>query len=80
MTLTTGGIKVYYHIQSAANSTWTITHNLGGKVIAEFWAMDGSVLKKAFPLSVIHQDDNQMVVTWSAAKEGRATLLRDINP
>ena len=68
------GVMIYRFTQSAPQITWTIVHNLGSKPMVELFVNDDGVLKKAWPLSMEHVDDDTVVVTWSQGRSGQATL------
>lgn len=73
LTPSIGGILVHIHTQSSAASTWVINHNLGSKPLVELFVFDSGSLKKAWPLSLAHNDDNTVTVTWSQPRTGQAT-------
>jgi len=78
LTPTTGGVKFFQHTQSVAASTWNIFHGFGAKPMVDINVLDGGVVKKAFPLSVVHIDENNVQVTWSSARAGTASLASTI--
>lgn len=65
----------YMHTQATAATTWNINHGLGAKPSVDvFFDMNG-IVNKAFPLSIVHVDDNNVTITWSVARAGYATLV-----
>ena len=72
---TQGGIRVYRHEQSSASTTWNVYHNLGTKPLVEIFVQDAGVLKKAWPLSMEHVDDNNLTIVWSSPRVGLVTTL-----
>ena len=80
LTPTTGGIKFLAHVQSTPNTVWTINHNFGFKPLVEIQVYDDAVLKKAYPLNLEHVDDNTVVITWTVARTGFATIAGEQVP
>ena len=70
-----GGPKFFSHTQFTASSTWTITHNLGEQPSVDVNAFNGSTLLKAFPLAIIHINENVSSVIWNTPRTGYATLI-----
>ncbi len=68
------GIMVYRFTQTVPLLTWTIVHNLGSKPMVELFVDDNGTLKKAWPVSMDHIDNDTVVVTWSQGRTGQATL------
>jgi hypothetical protein len=69
-----GGVRFFQFTQSAPATTWTIYHAFGSKPLVELNVDDSGTVKKAYPLSIEHTDDNTVTVTWSTARTGRASL------
>jgi len=72
--MTTAVITNYTHNQDVAASTWTINHNLGSKPMVDVLLSINGQLQKVYPLSVTHSSDNTTVITWTAARTGKAIL------
>jgi hypothetical protein len=72
---TLAGIRVYRHEQTTASNTWLIYHSLGSKPLVEILVHDNGVLKKAWPLSMEHIDENNLRIVWSSPRTGFATTL-----
>lgn len=69
------GVRSVNYSQTVASTTWTIEHNFGFKPNVDVMInVNGGQLQKAFPLSITHSDDNTVIVTWTTAKTGQATL------
>lgn len=65
----------YNHVQAAANTTWTISHNLGAAMVAlDCIVLEGGSLEKILPLTVLETDTNTITVTFSTAREGFARV------
>jgi hypothetical protein len=60
----------YTHNQSAASTTWTITHSLGFKPNVTVFDSGESMVEG----SVTHTSINQLTITFSASISGRAHL------
>lgn len=74
-TLSRGGIRVYSHTQSSAQTTWTVSHNLNADiVISEVISFDGANQVKAFPATYNKTDNNTLTITWSSARTGSITV------
>jgi hypothetical protein len=65
-----GGVKFWQYEQTTPAVTWNIYHAFGQKPLVDILAYDNGVLKKAFPLSMIHVDDNNIEITWTSARTG----------
>jgi hypothetical protein len=65
----------FKHVQSSASATWTITHNLGKKPINDVVLNVNGAQTVINPTSVIHTDDNTLVITFSSAQTGEANLI-----
>ena len=74
LTPTQGGVQFYQHTQSTASSTWTINHNFGTIPLVDVNVWDGGILKKAFPQSVTHVNENSISITWSVPRTGYASV------
>lgn len=65
----------YNHNQGSPSSVWTITHNLNTQALTiDVYIDNAGVLTKVLPLSVVHQDNNTVVVTFSGAQFGKARI------
>ena len=70
-----GGIRVWQYTQGTAASTWNIYHGFGVTPLVDINAFDDSgVLQKAYPMSVVHTDVNNVVITWSRPRKGYVTF------
>jgi hypothetical protein len=65
----------YMHTQAAPATTWNINHGLGAKPSIDVFYDNNGIINKAFPLSIVHVDDNNVTITWSVARAGYATLI-----
>jgi hypothetical protein len=65
-----GGVKFWQYEQTTPATTWSIYHAFDQKPLVDILVNDGGVLKKAFPLSMIHVDNNNIQITWTAARAG----------
>jgi hypothetical protein len=78
LTPTTGGVKFFQHTQSTPAVTWNVFHGFGSKPMVDVNVLDGGVVKKAFPLSIVHVDNDNVQITWSAARTGIVSLASTI--
>jgi hypothetical protein len=68
---TVGGIKFWTYQQTTASSQWNIYHGMGVQPMCEVNAHDDNgVLQKAFPLSLIQIDENNVQINWSSPRTG----------
>jgi hypothetical protein len=67
-------IGIYHHVQNAAASTWTITHNLGIRPVHDVLVVEGGVSTKILPNNVTHVNDNTLEITFSAPRTGEVRL------
>jgi hypothetical protein len=65
-----GADKHYTHLQGAANSVWTIAHNLGKKVSAI--VVDSA--KRVVVGQIDYIDDNNLTITFNGSFSGEAYL------
>jgi hypothetical protein len=65
-----GGIKLWQYKQDTPASTWSIYHAFGKKPLIDIFVHDNGILTKAFPLSVIHIDDNNVEINWTSPRAG----------
>jgi len=66
----------FNHEQSAAMTTWTVTHSLGTQDVAVDAVVDnGGSLEKAIPLTQVATSANVVTLTWSAAQSGWARVV-----
>ena len=69
----------YDHVQGSANTTWTITHNMGTDAVAvDVFVDDGPSApdyEKILPLTVVATDTNTITVTFSVAHTGIARVV-----
>ena len=74
-----GGIKFFQYTQSSPSSVWSIFHGMGTYPLVEINVYDDNgILQKAFPLSVVHNDLNNVTVTWSSNRAGFASLASTV--
>lgn len=73
-TLSQGGIKFLEFSQEVPATTWEIYHGFGSKPLVDVNIIVNGTVQKAFPLSIIHIDDNNARVTWTVAQSGYASL------
>ena len=69
----------YEHTQSAASTTWTITHNLGAanSIAVDCWidpSAGTNYNTKIIPLSVVVTSATVVTITFSSALKGRAMV------
>ena len=70
-----GGIKYWQFVQPTAQKIWSIYHGMNGYPVVEVFAFDDDgVLQKAFPLEIIHLDDNNVEIQWSSPRSGYASF------
>ena len=74
LTRTKNGLITYRHSQTQPSTTWSINHQLESKPQVDAILDINGVLEKAFPASVTHTDDNNVVITWSTARTGKVVL------
>lgn len=73
-TPSTGGIKFFTHNQSSPSATWNIYHGFNAMPMIDINVIEGGQVQKAFPLSIIHVDDNNVQITWSSPRIGYASF------
>lgn len=73
-----GGIKFFQYEQTTPSATWNIYHAFGAKPLVDINVIEGGQVQKAFPLSVVHVDDNNVTVTWSSPRVGYASLASPV--
>lgn len=74
-TPTVGGIKFFLFTQSEPSMEWNIYHAMGVNPLVEIQAYDDNgILQKAYPLSVIQVDENNVQVEWSTPRKGFASI------
>lgn len=64
------GVKFWQYQQTTPTTTWEIYHAFGEKPLVDILVYDNGVFKKAFPLSMIHVDNNNIRITWSSPRTG----------
>ena len=64
--------------QSVASDTWNINHALGHKPLVDINVIVNGSVMKAFPLSIVHIDENNVQVTWSAPYRGYASIASTV--
>jgi hypothetical protein len=60
--------------QSTPASTWNIAHNLGYKPATDIVVLNSGSNIKVLPVSVVHTDDNNVVITFSSVRTGTVRL------
>jgi len=74
--MTIFGIKFLDFAQKTLSTTWTIDHDFGTEPVVEVLAHDTfGNLQKAFPLSIIHNSENQILITWTTPRTGQVKLI-----
>ena len=69
-------MESYNFSQTAAATTWTITHNLNKPSVAvDVFIDNAGNLEKILPASVEHTNNNTLTVTFTAAQTGRARVI-----
>ena len=69
-------IGTHNHTQSVAADVWTIVHNLALPLpIVDCWTTDNSVLTSIIPVSITATDSNTVVITFSSARTGFASVI-----
>lgn len=69
-----GNVKptyAYTHYQSVANTTWSITHNLGYNPIIRVFIGTNEVQ----PSTIVHNSTNQVTVTFSTPQVGYVRMI-----
>jgi hypothetical protein len=69
-----GGIRFWQYTQSTPAATWNIYHAFGSKPMVDINVLHEGTIQKAFPLSIVHDDDNNLTITWSSPRTGYANL------
>ena len=77
-TPTTSGIRFFQYTQSVASDTWNIYHAFGYKPLVDINVIVNGTVMKAFPLSIVHIDENKVRVTWSAPYRGYASIASTV--
>lgn len=78
MHITTGGIKFLQFEQNTPSSVWTIFHGFGTKPLVDVNVILNGVVTKAFPMAIIHDDDNNVTISWSSPYKGIASLASTV--
>lgn len=74
-TPSTGGVKFLEYTQTVPADTWTIYHAFGAHPIVDTNVNVNGVITKAFPTAIEHLDENTVIVRWTIARRGTATLV-----
>lgn len=69
-----GGVRFFQHTQSVASNVWTIFHGFGTTPLVDTNVFEEGTSKKAYPLSVTHTDENNVVIVWSVPRVGHVSL------
>lgn len=68
-------ITTYTHFQTIADTTWTIDHNLGKKVINDVYIdLPGDGIQKVLPAAVEYVDDYTLIIRFSTPRTGRVKI------
>jgi hypothetical protein len=78
LTPSVGGIRYFTFNQSTPSTTWTIYHGFGQEPLVDVNVLDSGEYKKAFPLSIVHNDVNNITITWTTARAGKAMLAATV--
>jgi hypothetical protein len=70
---TSTGIKFVQLAQGEA-SVWNIPHGMGSNPVVEVAILVDGKYQKAFPVSIVHVDTNNVQVTWSQPRAGYVSL------
>jgi hypothetical protein len=76
--MTMPGINIVQHTQSSPASIWNIFHGMGSHPLVETNVYVNGTLQKAFPVSIVHLDNNNVRITWSVDRAGFATLASTV--
>jgi hypothetical protein len=74
LTPSVGGIKFFQFNQTTPSATWNIYHAFGHNPLVDLNVIEGGQVMKAFPLSVVYVDENNVQVNWSAPRIGYASI------
>ncbi len=77
ISLDTGAFRLvgFIHLQVVESTTWTIEHNLGSENISGVHVIEGSTNDQVFPDNVEVVDVNTVVISFTEAMSGKATLV-----
>jgi len=65
----------YEHEQTVSTATWTIPHGMGiQSPIVDVWIDNNGTFEKMIPANIEATDTNTVVVTFSSAFAGKATV------
>lgn len=78
LTPSRGGVRFFQHTQSVPSTTWTIFHGFGTKPLVDTNVLEEGVMQKAFPLSIVHTDENNVVIQWTVPRTGTVSLASTI--
>ncbi len=67
-------IQTYTHVQETAATAWNINHNLRCLPVVDVIVEIDGVLQTILPLSTVHADNMNTVITFSEARSGTARL------
>lgn len=73
-TPTKTGVKYFTFVQDTASTTWYIYHGFGAVPLIDIKINLNGSLQKAYPLSQVNTDNNNVVITWSVPQSGVASL------
>lgn len=66
----------YNHNQTSSSASWVITHNLNSdSVVVDAIVNEGGNLEKILPQDINVDSVNQITITFSAARSGRARIV-----
>ena len=78
LTPTPSGIRFFQFSQNVPSDTWNIYHAFGQKPLVDTNVIVNGNVMKAFPLSIIHVDDNNVRVTWTIPYSGFASIASTV--
>lgn len=73
-------MKLHVHSQTTPQASWTINHNLGSKPVFDVWVDQSGAREKIFPASVVHVDDNTLIISFSIARSGTVRAVGGLLP
>lgn len=68
---------LFLHNQSTPSTTWTIAHNMGTQFVATDVTVSG---EKLLPLNVKIVDADNIVIEFTNAQVGKATIISTTTP
>lgn len=74
LTPSKGGIRFFQHAQTNPSQTWTIFHGFGTIPLVDTNVFEEGTSAKAYPVAVVHPDENNVVIHWSVPRVGHVSL------